>query len=245
MDRPQDLEEWRRNYRQGPGTVSVIIPALNEEARLGETLRAVGRAAVHQVIVVDGGSGDRTAELARKAGAEVVFHPPGRAGQLNRGAARASGEILLFLHADTILPPDYPDHIRLLLARPHTSAGAFSLALKGTHPGLRLIEGLAGFRCRPSVCPTATRPLFLTADTFWRAGGFPDQALMEDFELVRRLKKLGRIRIAPAPARTSARRWLKMGLLKTTLLNQLIILAYYLNISPDTLARLYTRRKGL
>ena len=93
--------------------------------------------------------------------------------------------------------------------------------------------------------PYGDQGIFLPADMFWRAGGFPDQALMEDFELARRLKRLGRVRISRARALASARRWQKFGILRTTLLNQVIILAYYLGIPPATLARLYSRHKGL
>ncbi len=245
VDRPQDLVGWRRSFRQEKDTVSIIIPALNEEAKLGPTLKALEGAPIHEVILVDGGSSDATVDLARKWGAKATTHPPGRAGQQNRGAAQAGGEILLFLHADTILPPDFVDTIRQTLALPGTSAGAFSLTLDGNRPGLRLVEGLAAFRSRAFQMPYGDQALFLRADNFWRAGGFPDQPLMEDFQLVRRLKRLGRVRTAEPSVLTSARRWSNMGIFKTTLLNQLIILAYYLKTPPPTLARLYNRGRGL
>ena len=245
VDRPEDLAGWRRRYRQGPGKISVVIPALNEEKNIGTALDSLADEAVLEVLVVDGGSADRTAELACSRGARVVAHPPGRAGQQNRGAALARGETLLFLHADTVLPPGFGGIVRQTLARPRTSAGAFSLSLGGSRPGLRLIQGLANFRSRVLGMPYGDQGLFLSADAFWRSGGFPDQPLMEDFELVRRLGRRGRVRTAPQRAISSARRWLKLGLLRTTLLNQLIILGYYLKISPATLARLYARKRGL
>lgn len=245
VDRPGDLAAWRREFRQGPGGISVVVPALNEELNIGSALRSATDPGVGEVIVVDGGSTDRTVELARSLGARVALHPPGRAGQQNLGAALARGGILLFLHADTRLPAGFSSAVRRTLARPGTSAGAFPLGLDGTRPGLRLIEALANFRSRVLGLPYGDQGLFMTADAFWRAGGFPDQPLMEDFELVRRLSGLGRVRTAPERVVSSARRWQNQGLLRTTLVNQLMILGRCLRVPPATLARLYARNRGL
>jgi len=245
VDRSGDLELFQAENRLGPGTVSVIIPALNEAESLSSCLDAVLAGDPDEVIVVDGGSRDGTAELALSRGVRLTGRAPGRAGQANLGAAESRGEILIFLHADTLLPPYYQRTVRRTLALPGTSAGAFTLALDRTSPSLRLIQGLANLRSRFLGLPYGDQALFLLAETFWRAGGFPDQPLMEDFELARRLNRMGRVRTARARAVTSARRWLKMGPLKTTLLNQAVILGYLLGVRPETLARLYNRSKGL
>lgn len=219
--------------------ISVIIPAINEENGLFATLQSVLSGNPLQVIVVDGGSSDRTLEIAGAAGAIVLQCEPGRARQMNLGARNAGGEALLFLHADTILPDGYGQHLLNILDQQDVVAGAFLLQLDGEGFGLRIIERLANWRSRRLNLPYGDQAIFLRASTFAEIGGFPDLPLMEDFEMMRRLRRRGRILIAPAAVKSSARRWIKLGLLRTTLINQAVIAGYLLGVPPENLARFY------
>lgn len=224
---------------QPPATISVIIPALNEARHIGATLASLTRGQAAEIIVVDGGSSDDTVPLAQTDGAIVLSSPPGRARQQNAGAAAAGGDILFFLHADTLVPPGYDAYIRQALARPGVSAGAFSLAIAGSQPGLQLISAMANRRSRCLQLPYGDQGLFLKAALFHTVGGFPKLALMEDFALVRRLRRQGPILTLPQTVLTSSRRWQQLGLSRTFAINQLMIYGYYLGIAPTTLARLY------
>lgn len=224
--------------------ISVIIPVLNEAATLEKTLTPLQEAANVEVIVVDGGSLDGTRNLAESLGAKVFETSVGRARQMNVGAAAATGEILLFLHADTTLPQGFEAMVRQLLLKPGVIAGAFALQIKADLRGLRLIETMVNWRSRFLQTPYGDQAIFLSAKAFQALGGFQEIPLMEDFELVQRLKGIGKIAIAPAFAVTSGRRWQKFGVVKTTLINQLIILAYFLGVSPTRLARWYSGSKG-
>jgi hypothetical protein len=237
VDRPDDLHRLRSE------TISVIIPAL-DEARHIATAIASARATGAEIIVADGGSTDGTPAVARNAGAAVLDTPPGKARQMNAGAEAASGDILLFLHADTRLPDDYARHVREALAGPEVVAGAFAFRADAPLRRLRAIEWLANFRSRRLHMPYGDQGIFLRAATFRELGGFPDQPIMEDFELVRRLKRRGRIVHVPLPAATSARRWLHLGVLRTTVTNQLAIAAYLCGVSPHRIARWYQRQRG-
>ena len=245
VDRPEDLDvlaqAWgEERLTEALGRVSVIIPTLNEahniEALL-ESLRLLEPTV--EIIVVDGGSTDGTVDAAERAGAKLLVTRPGRAGQMNAGAAAATGGILLFLHADTRLVPDYSAFVRHTLRRHGVVAGAFRFKLDASGSGYRLLEKLANWRSRVLQMPYGDQALFITARIFRSLGGFPDMPIMEDFEMARRLKRRGRIALAPRPATTSARRWRERGPLKTTLLNQLMIAGYLLGIPHDKLARMY------
>jgi rSAM/selenodomain-associated transferase 2/rSAM/selenodomain-associated transferase 1 len=241
VDRPEDLRHWQgvaasRAAAQPSARLSVVIPTLNEAANIEGTLANVGEAPDVEVIVVDAHSRDGTAELARAHGARVVTCPPGRGRQMNLGASAATGEILLFLHADTRLPDGFDRHVRRLLAVPGAVAGAFELAIDGSQPSLRVIVRLANWRSRRLHMPYGDQAIFIRADTFRRVGGYPDLPVMEDYELVRRVRRLGRIVIAPAAATTSARRWRALGVWRTTLLNQITIILYNLGFSPTRFA---------
>lgn len=242
VDVPDDLVVWaatpaaRAGGRSG---VSVIVPARNEETSLGPALVAAAGGAPHEIIVVDGGSTDRTAEVARAHDAILVSAPAGRARQMNHGAAVATGEFLLFLHADTVLPPNYLTALRATLAQPGVVGGAFRFSISGEFSGRRLIECGTNFRARHRQLPYGDQGLFVSRTVFERVCGFPDQPLMEDYAFVRRLQRLGTIAIAPAGAVTAGRRWQRRGAIRTTLLNQLIICGYRLGVSPVRLARWY------
>jgi rSAM/selenodomain-associated transferase 2/rSAM/selenodomain-associated transferase 1 len=240
IDYPEDLPVWQAVLKAQRPPISVIIPTLNE----AKALQQWENKALFpgELIVVDGGSEDDTIALAKDLGATVITSEPGRATQMNQGAAIAQSDILLFLHADTRLPNHFLELVQQTLAQPQVVAGAFELAIEGKLPGLRWVEWGVNWRSRYLQMPYGDQAIFLTAETFRQLGGFAPLPIMEDFELIKRLQKLGKIAIAPASVITSGRRWQKLGVLKTTLINQIVIAAYYLGISPERISRLYRRR---
>lgn len=250
VDRPGDLNLWEGAPKRTPEAhslerISIIIPTLNEASNLAKTLASTHNAADVEVILVDGMSTDKTVEVARSWGIEVLLSTPGRARQMNTGAARAMGSILLFLHADTRLPRGFDGYVRGILARSRVVAGAFRLRVDSNLPGLRILERLVDVRSRCLQFPYGDQAIFLRAELFWSMGGFPDMPIMEDFELVRRLRRRGCIVTAPVSVLTSARRWESLGIVRATLINYTIPLAYYLGASPSRLARRYGRARGI
>jgi rSAM/selenodomain-associated transferase 2/rSAM/selenodomain-associated transferase 1 len=242
VDRPDDLAAWeavRAASEVREPQLSVIVPALNEAARIGPVIAQATAARFAETIVVDGGSLDHTPDIARAYGVRVLETSPGRAGQMNLGAAAARGRNLFFLHGDTRPPPGYDLYIERVLSGPGVAAGAFELGIDGPGPGLRWIEMTANWRSRLAKLPYGDQGLFVSADVFRRTGGFPDLPIMEDFVMIKRLRRLGRIAIAPARVRTSARRWRGYGPARNTVRNQLIVAAFYLGVSPERLARWY------
>ena len=223
--------------------ISLIIPTLEEADNLGALLADVAPAGDIEVIVVDGGSRDDTVVQANRMGARVITGPPGRALQMNRGAAVARGRILFFVHADSRLPRGFGDLIRRALCRPGVVAGAFRLRIDAPGASLRFVEYWANLRSRHLKMPYGDQGFFLKADRFHQTGGFPALPIMEDFELMRRLRSRGRIVILPAAIRTSPRRWLNMGVARTTLINQIIVAAYLAGVPPQKLVRFYRRSK--
>ncbi len=219
--------------------LSIIIPALNEAHNLPQTLANLPAAAETEVIVVDGGSADQTVAVAKGLGVRVIGSAPGRSRQLNGGAAAAKGDIVLFLHADTRLPDRFDQAIRETLAQPGVVAGAFRLAIDGPGWGLRWVEWGVNVRSRLLQMPYGDQGIFLRAEVFDKMEGFPDLPMMEDFELVRRLRQMGRVAIAPRAVVTSDRRWRTLGILRTTLANQAMIAGYLLGVDPKKLARWY------
>jgi len=251
VDYPEDLMVCRR--LGGPfenvlptiesRRITVVMPTLNEAAMVHESIKRLIAQPNVEVIVADGGSRDQTAELAQQAGARVVVTRPGRGRQLNAGAALASGEILVFLHADVQLPRDFAQQIRKVLAG-GAVAGAFSLRLDAATRGLRLVQWGANLRSRLLQLPYGDQAIFLTARLFFEMGGFLPWPLMEDFEFCRRLRRTGRIALTPAAAIVSARRWKQYGVLRTTLVNQLCVAGYLLGVSPGRLAQWYGAARG-
>jgi rSAM/selenodomain-associated transferase 2 len=162
---------------------------------------------------------------------------------MNAGAQSATGEILLFLHGDTRLPTGFEHWIQETLSQPGVVAGAFALKIDGSGWKLRLVEWGVSQRSRWLHLPYGDQALFLTANLFWEMGGFQPLLIMEDFELVQRLNRRGRVAIVPVPVLTSSRRWQQLGVWRTTLLNQLIILGYFLGVPCDRLAHWYRQQK--
>jgi len=244
VDRPEDLSVWERqggafSFTAEEPLISVIIPALNESESLPAALESALCGRNVEVTVVDGGSADETVSQARRKHVRVLAARRGRASQQNAGARAARGDIFLFLHADTVLPPGYDREVRRILSVPRTVLGAFRLAIAAGGSGLRIIERLADFRSRVLRMPYGDQALFMTRKTFEGSGGFPHLSFMEDFEFVRRLRRSGAVRISPLHVTTSARRWLSLGIFSTTLINQAVILGYLAGVSPSTLKRWY------
>jgi rSAM/selenodomain-associated transferase 2 len=215
--------------------ISVVIPTLNEGAAIAQAItQLAGVLGDHEVIVVDGGSTDRTAEVAAEAGASVVLRPGSRAVAMNAGAARASGHALLFLHADTTLPAGAGDAIRSALAR--QVGGAFTVL----HDRRPLPFRLAAAAYRPFHHGVyGDQAIFVTRQAFERVGGYQLLPIMEDYDLVQRLRRVGRFEVLPLCVTTSARRQRGQGELRTLLRVASIKLLYRLGVSPRWLAARY------
>ncbi len=224
-------------------TISIIIPTFNEAANIENAIASTQPSTNVELIVVDGGSQDDTVNIAKSLGVKVISSPPGRAVQMNAGAMAATGDILLFLHADTLLPAGFDNMVRSALQQPKTVAGAFTLQIDADYWALRWVEKGVNWRSHFYQMPYGDQAIFLTTEIFQKIGKFPDLPIMEDFELIRRLKRTGKIAIIPVPVITSARRWLKKGVFYTTLLNQIIITAYFLGISPERIRSWYRQEK--
>ena len=240
--------------------VSIIIPALNEAAGIAAALQSLqawrrnddGTAAV-EVIVADGGSTDATRTLALPLADKVIEAPRGRARQMNAGAAAACGGALLFLHADTLLPKAAPRAILVALSgvdvlAPTVSGhelgskiawGRFDVNITGTHPMLRVVAAGMNYRSRFTGIATGDQAMFMTRAAFDAAGGFPDQPLMEDIGMSRRLKGLAPPACLRAKVITSGRRWEARGVWRTIFLMWRLRLAYYFGAAPEYLAARY------
>jgi rSAM/selenodomain-associated transferase 2 len=219
--------------------LSIIIPTLNEELPLGQNLASIP-SHVHEIIVVDGGSKDGTLEIAREYASAVLDSSLGRGLQQHIGALHAQGDILLFLHADTLLPGGFEMMIERTLSEPKTVFGAFRL---GHHPStafLNLVGLMANLRSLILKMPYGDQGLFLRRSDYFRVGGFKDLPLMEDVDLVRRLNKIGKFKLVKAKIRTSARRYDRNGIVYTTVRNWSLIIRYLLGQSPERLHRLYS-----
>ena len=222
--------------------ISIVIPVLNEAIAIRTVLAQVLDTPNVEAIVVDGGSEDDTVAIAQTMGVKVISTTAGRARQMNAGVAVATGDILLFLHADTQLPSKFDSFVRQALQKPGTVAGAFELRINAQLRGIKLIERMVNWRSHFLSMPYGDQAIFLKTSVFTELGGFPNLPIMEDFELMRRLKRLGQIAIVSAPVLTSGRRWQKLGVVKTTLINQLIIAGYFLGVPPAELVRWYRRK---
>lgn len=216
--------------------ISVIIPTLNEENHIAKALESVGKGV--EVIVVDAGSVDNTASIAEKFGARVIKSEKGRGVQQDIGAANAKGDVLLFLHADTILPKGWKDLIEARLKPCPTSnnnviGGAFLLGIDSSKPLLKFIVKAANLRAKYLGLIYGDQAIFARREGFFRAGGFKGLPIMEDVDFIRRLKKQGRVKLIMEKVLTSERRWVKNGIAATTVDNYFFLLMYYLGYSPE------------
>jgi rSAM/selenodomain-associated transferase 2 len=221
--------------------LSIIVPVLNEGESIVDALDALAdlRALGVEVIVVDGGSRDATVQGARARADHVISAPRGRALQMNAGARRACGDVLLFLHADTRLPAD-ADHIVLDgLARSGRAWGRFDVRIDGENRLLLAVAWLMNFRSRLTGIATGDQAIFVRRDAFHAVGAFPAIPLMEDIALSKRLKRVSRPLCLRAHAVTSGRRWDKNGVVRTVLLMWRLRLAYFFGADPKALARRY------
>ena len=224
-----------------PPSLSIVIPVLNESAGVVAFLNALAtyRARSAEVIVVDGGSSDDTVSRAKPLADFVLSSARGRAMQMNAGAAIARGDVILFLHADTRLPPDFDKLIHEGLARSQHAWGRFDVAIEGSHPLLPIVGTSMNVRSRLTAIATGDQAMFVTREAFDAVGGFPEIALMEDVALSRRLKGVSRPLCLRARVTTSGRRWESRGVVRTILLMWRLRLAYFFGASPDDLARRY------
>lgn len=220
----------------GMPKVSIIIPTLQEEDTIERTLLSLKRQGdSYEVIVVDGSSSDSTVEIASRY-ARVIKGPRGRARQMNLGASHARAGILLFLHADTILPVGAVEKVSKVMEGHGVAGGFFWVEFDPPHPFLQL---LSLFTRVLSLAPYGDHALFISARAFKALRGYRDISIMEDLEFFRRLKRLGTVRIIRDPVTTSSRRFLKKGIYRQNLLNILIYLGYECGLKPDRLKNWY------
>ncbi len=226
-------------------TISVIIPVFHEEAIINNAIaRLIARAQEGaqrdvEIIVVDGSPGGETV-AAVKGGAECIVSPKGRAAQMNVGAAAAHGDVLLFLHVDTALPKGGLGKIASVMEGGRFAGGAFDLGIADAHRAFRVIERVASIRSRLTRIPYGDQAIFMERDYFFRIGGYSDMPIMEDVDLMRRVKRNGgKICIVDAQVQTSPRRWRKEGIAACTLRNRTIMLLYLAGVRPERLAKWY------
>jgi rSAM/selenodomain-associated transferase 2 len=221
--------------------LSIVMPVLNEAANIVGALERLQplRARGHEVIAVDGGSEDGTAKLAEPLADRVLEAPRGRARQMNAGAERASGDVLLFLHADTRLPENADRLIADRLPGTALAWGRFDVVIEGRHPMLKVIAAAMNLRSRWTGICTGDQGIFVHRDLFQRIGGYPPIDLMEDIALTSLLRRRARPVCLARHVITSGRRWERHGVWRTTALMWWLRLRYFLGASPAQLRRLY------
>lgn len=222
-------------------SLSIVIPVLNEAVNIAAALQALGplRARGVELIVVDGGSADDTAVLARPLADFVIASARGRATQMNAGAALARGDVLMFLHADTRLPDDADRLVLDGLAQSGCAWGRFDVAIEGTHRLLPVVANAMNLRSRLTGITTGDQAMFVARAAFDGVGGFPEIALMEDITLARNLKRLSRPLSLRARVRTSGRRWESRGVMRTILTMWRLRAAYFFGADPQDLVTRY------
>ena len=224
--------------------LSVIIPTLDEAGCIVATLESLRelRRRGHEVIVADGGSRDATTALAQGRADRIVCSPAGRAEQMNAGARAATGDVLVFLHADSRLPCEADRVLLERLAAAGSAWGRFDVQIAGAHPLLRLVERMMNLRSRLTRICTGDQGMFMRREVFEAVGGYPCQALMEDIAISMRLRRLSAPLCLRERCLTSARRWESNGVLRTVVLMWWLRLQYTCGAAPARLARAYARR---
>ncbi len=221
--------------------ISVIIPTLDEETTLPVTLRQLAQRPDVELIVVDGGSKDRTVETARRFTPYVFVTRAGRGAQMNAGARHATGDILLFLHADTFLLPGALDEIQRKIIGDGAVGGAFDLHIDSPRRLVRFVARVASLRSRLLRLPYGDQGIFVWRQVFEVLGRYPEIPIMEDMAFARRLRRAGRVTFIPSGLITSARRWDANGVLKATLVNWWVTILFFLGVSPRRLRGIYDR----
>ncbi len=221
--------------------VSILIPTINEEARIATAVEQALAAGGHEVLVIDAGSTDRTCQLAEQAGAAIWQSEPGRARQQNLGAHHAQGDVLLFLHADTFLAAGAVQQITAALADDRVQWGAFEQCLDASAWIYRCIEYGNGLRVRCRGIAYGDQGIWLRRTFFERLGGFANVPLLEDLLLAQAARKQAWPVLLPGPLWVSARRWQRHGVVRQTMRNWSILLAHACGASPESLARRYRR----
>jgi rSAM/selenodomain-associated transferase 2 len=223
---------------------SIIIPAYHEAGTINdciEHLHGLTHGGAVEIIIVDGDPQGSTIKVIQDKQVIKTVFPKGRARQMNRGVSLASGEVLVFLHADTLLPRDSLTLVRSCMEAGLAGAGAFDLGIESDRRIFRITEKYVALRTRLTRIPYGDQAIFMRKEYFERIGGYRDIPLMEDVEIMQRIKKRGdRIRIIPEKVMTSPRRWEKEGILRCTLRNLMLQFLYHLGVSPERLSRLYT-----
>ncbi|HEY3487663.1 MAG TPA: TIGR04283 family arsenosugar biosynthesis glycosyltransferase [Gammaproteobacteria bacterium] len=224
--------------------LSLIIPVLNEADGIHAALQQLQplRARGHEVILVDGGSTDGTTALAADLTDKIITTRPGRAAQMNSGAAAARGQVLLFLHADTRLPDDCEHLLAATLGDVPEGWGRFNVQLSGDHGLFRIIGFCINLRSRLSGIATGDQAIFVSRGLFVKAGGYPQIALMEDIALSKKLLTYQRPHCLSARVVTSSRRWRQYGILKTILLMWWLRARYFFGTDPEQLAKAYYKK---
>ncbi len=225
--------------RQQRVRISIIVPVLNEERTIAATLKSLASLAVREVIVVDGGSSDRTRETVARTPATLASSPSPRSRQMNHGANLASGEILLFLHADTRLPSSAVNDICLALRDPQCVGGRFDVKLDSAGWRFQMIGRLINLRSRWTKVGTGDQAIFVRREVFDGMGGFPDIPLMEDIAFSRALKRQGKVACLRSEVVTSSRRWEMEGVLLTVLKMWAMRVLFLAGVSPIYLKRFY------
>ena len=249
IDRPEDLENLKahpyfNDFFSVKPLLSVVIPTLNEARVLGTTLERLQQFDNIEIIVADANSQDGTDDIATSYGAKLLTVTTGRANQLNEGVKHSTGRYLLFLHADTLLPHNFSELVFSALKNPRTVAGAFRFKTDASSLGMRIVEWGTNFRSAILKWPYGDQGLFMEKRIFEEMGGFSTIPIMEDFELVRRLRRRGNIVTLAETAITSARRWQNLGIFRTTIVNQLMIAGFLIGVPTATLRRLYRHKQG-
>ena len=223
--------------------VSIIIPVLNEQKAIQKLLPSLAwaRREGHEIIIVDGGSHDDTAQSAEAYSDFVIFSPRSRSIQMNMGASAATGDIFLFLHVDTVLPHDSFHELLSVLQRKSHVWGRFNVRLSGKHFLLRIVEFMMNARSRLTGIATGDQAIFVSKELFQSIGGFRNIAIMEDIEISRRLRKVFRPICLSQTVLTSSRRWEQSGILRTIILMWRLRISYWLGADPENLVKQYYR----
>ncbi|MCF7820999.1 MAG: TIGR04283 family arsenosugar biosynthesis glycosyltransferase [Mariprofundaceae bacterium] len=220
-------------------TIAVVVPLLNEAKSLPQLFQLLDGLDADEIILVDGGSTDGSDQLLAESGFQWINSLSGRAVQMNKGAGECVSDILLFIHADTDICSSHISAVKEAMRSADNVGGRFDVHLSGNRPAFRLIEWMINLRSRLTKISTGDQCQFVRRIVFESLGGFPEQPLMEDIELSKRLKQLGKIACLRDRVTTSSRRWEQFGIFRTILLMWKLRLLYWLGVPPQRLATMY------